>query len=530
MVALLVSLRWRQLGHQLRRNPWMIVTLIITGMMALGFLALLAFGLVAMRIAAPETAVTVMVITGAVIVAGWWLGSLLVSADDSLAPERFALLPVTASALLPGMVVAGATTIGGIGTAIALVLMLLGWSVNAFALIAGLITIPLALATCVLGARVISGLLAGWLARRRTRDLVVTLGVLLAASSGLLINLALSAFRQMGDVGSAFSGAADALAWTPLAAVFGVPAALVDGDIGTAGLRMLIALTTVVVFWFAARALLAARLVAPIQGSGGGRVRSGGLVDRMLPATAVGAIAARTLRYFRRDPRQVINVVMMLLLPAILIGVVFMNGLQDEQIGFGPVITLVPAINALMIGTIMQMAIAYDNDAVAMHILTGVSGTVDRFGRLLGFAIIAVPLTLVLCVASCVLAGRIDLLPGSLGAALGLGAVSAGAGAWAGSFLPGRAPAPEANPFGRGSSGGVQSLIAMMVMSPITLILGAPALGFAIAAFWVPPLGWVSLVCGLVIGAAAVWGGAVLGGRVLDGRWPQVLAEVSSEA
>ena len=532
MVALLVGLRWRQLGHQLARNPWMIVTLIITGLMALGFLALLAAGLLAMRLAAPDLAVTSMVITGAVIVAGWWVGSLLVSGDDSLAPERFALLPVTAKRLLPGLVVAGATTIGGIGTALALLLMLVGWSVNGAALAGAVLTVPLALATCVLGARVISGVLAGWLARRRARDLVMTVGVLLAACSGLFINLALSAFRQMGDVGSTVSNVADVLAWTPLAAPFGVPAALVEGDLAAAGVRLLVALATIAVFWVVSQRLLAARLVAPIQSSGGGRVRSGGMVDRMMPATPVGAIGARTLRYFRRDPRQLVNVVMMLFLPAILVGVVFMNGLQAEgaSVDFAPAVTFIPAINALLTGTIMQMALAYDNDALALHILTGVSGSADRFGRLLGFAVIALPLTLVLCVASCVLAGRIDLLPGSLGAALGMGAVAAGAGAWTGSFLPGRAPAPEASPFGRGSSGGVQSLIAMMIMSPITLLLGGPAFGLAIAAIWHPALGWASLACGLVVGAAAVWGGGVLGGRILDRRWPQVLAEVSSEA
>ena len=69
----------------------------------------------------------------------------------------------------------------------------------------------------------------------------------------------------------------------------------------------------------------------------------------------------------------------------------------------------------------------------------------------------------------------------------------------------------------------------MLIMSPITLILGAPALGFAIAAIWMPPLGWVSLLCAVVIGAGAVWGGTVLGGRTLERRWPEVLAEVSSE-
>lgn len=530
MVALLVGLRWRQLRHQLSRNPWMILTLVLAGLTALGLLALLGSGLALLRVAAPDAALTVVVLAGALIMTGWWIGSLFVSADDSLAPERFALLPVTAGALLPGLVVAGATTIGGIGTTVALLLMLLGWSVSVPALVAGLLTIPLALATCVLGARVLSGVLAGWLARRRARDLVVTLGVLLIASSGLLLNVVFAVFRELGDIGSTFAGIADVLGWTPLAAVFGVPASFAAGDAGEAVLRLLIALATVVGLWAAARALLANRLVAPIQNSGGGRVRSGGIVDRMLPATPVGAIAARTLRYFRRDPRQIINVVMLLVLPAIMIGVIVMNGMQEDEIGFGDVITLMPAINALLAGTIIQMAIAYDNDAAALHVLTGVSGTADRLGRLLGFGIIAIPVTIALCVASCLLADRWDLLPASLGAALGLSAISAGAGAWVGSFLPGRAPAPEASPFGRGSSGGAQSFVAMLVMSPITLVLGAAPLGFAIAAFWTPALGWVSLVLGLVIGAGAIWGGALLGGRVLDGRWPQVLAEVSSEA
>lgn len=530
MVALLVGLRWRQLGHQLGRNPWMIVTLIITSLMALGLLSLLLTGLFALRLAAPDAAVTVMVLAGAVIVLGWWIGSVIVSADDSLAPERFALLPVTAGALLPGMVVAGATTIGGIGTAAALLLMLVGWSVSIPALIAALVLTPIALATCVLGARVVSGLLAGWLARRRTRDLVVTLGVLLIACSGLLINLAIGALTRVGDIGSAFAGIAEVVAWTPLGAVFGVPAALIDGDLVAAGLRLLIALATVAVFWFVSRALLAARLVAPIQSSGGGRVRSGKLLDRMLPATAVGAIAARTLRYSRRDPRQVINVVMLLLLPAILVGVIVMNGLRNDASGFSPAIILIPSINALMVGTIMQMSMAYDNDALALHMLTGVRGITDRAGRLLGLAVIALPVTLILCVATCAFTGRLDLIPASIGSALGLCAASIGAGAWAGSFLPGRAPAPEANPFGRGSSGGVQSLIAMLVMAPITLVLGGPAFGFAIAAIWNPMLGWVSLALGLVLGGVAIWGGTTLGGRILDRRWPEVLVEVSSEA
>ncbi|MFD8769631.1 hypothetical protein [Microbacterium oxydans] len=508
----------------------MIVTLIITGMIALGLLAGLAAGLVALRFAAPEGAVTAIVLTGSVLVLGWWIGSILVSADDSLAPERFALLPVTAPSLLPGFVVAGATTIGGIGTTVALLLMLLGWSVSLPALLTAVIMIPVAVVTCVLGARVVSGLLAGWLARRSTRDLVLTLGVLLAASSGLILNLGIGALTTVTDVGRAFASVADIAAWTPFGAVLGVSASAAQGDALTATLRLLIALATVVVLWWASQRLLAARLVSPIQSSGGGRVRSGGLLDRLLPANPMGAIAARSLHYYRRDPRQLVNIVMLLLLPAIFIGIALMNGLQEESLGFAPAITLIPAINALLAGTIVQMSIAYDNDAVAAHVLTGVSGAADRAGRLLGFGMIAVPVTLALCVATCLLAGRPDLLPGSIGASLGLTAIAAGAGAWVGSFLPGRAPAPEANPFGRGSSGGVQSLLAMIIIGPITLVLGAPAFGFAIAAIWSPTLGWISLACGLAFGGLALWGGTVLGGKILGRRWPEVLADVSSES
>lgn len=259
---------------------------------------------------------------------------------------------------------------------------------------------------------------------------------------------------------------ADIVGWTPLGAVFGVSASAAQ-NVVTAALRLVIALATVFVLWFASQRLLAARLVSPIQSSGGGRVRSGGLLDRMLPANSTGAVAARSLRYFRRDPRQLVNIVMLFcLLPAIFIGIALMNNLQEEAIGFAPAITLIPAINALLAGTIVQMAIAYDNDAVAMHILTGVTGSADRAGRPArlrtdrgtghGRAVRGnLP----------ALAGRPDLLPGSLGASLGLTAIAAGAGAWVGSFLPGRAPAPEANPFGRGSSGGgAVALLAMIII------------------------------------------------------------------
>ncbi len=84
----------------------------------------------------------------------------------------------------------------------------------------------------------------------------------------------------------------------------------------------MIALATVFVLWFASQRLLAARLVSPIQSSGGGRVRSGGLLDRMLPANSTARASLHGLcATSARDPRQLVNIVMLLLLPAIFIGI-----------------------------------------------------------------------------------------------------------------------------------------------------------------------------------------------------------------
>lgn len=530
MVALLVGLRWRQLGHQLVRNPWMIVSLVIFGLMALGLLGLLASGVLALRAFAPEAAGAVMVIAGSILTLGWWIGAILTSSDELLAPERFALLPVRAGALLPGLVAASALGIGGIGTVIALLLMLIAWSASPLALVAAVLMIPVAFAVCVLGARVVAGLLASWLAGRRTRDLVAIVAVLLLSSSGLVLSAGLQAIASLDDPLAAFGGITRVLAWTPVGAAFGVPAAVASGQWGIAAAQLAIALATTGALWLAARAMLAARLVSPILNRGGGRIRGGATLDRLLPATPVGAIAARSLRYRRRDPRHILNTLMLVILPVLVIAPALL-GSTDVELGvLGDGIVLAPSIGALMIATILQLDVAYDNDAVALHVFAGVRGADDRAGRVLGLGIIAVPTVIVLSIGACALTGAWQLLPAALGSSLGLGLASAGAGALVGAWLPGRAPAPEANPLGRGSSGGVQSLVALLVMAPMTLIVGGPAFGFAIAALWNPALGWVSLACGLGLGGLAVWGGIRWGGQVLDRRWPELLAEVGSES
>ncbi|QCR18855.1 hypothetical protein [Agrococcus sp. SGAir0287] len=525
MAALLLGLRLRQLGRSLTRSPWHIVGLVFGVLGALWLLFLVGAGAVALRVGAPEAVPFVLVLVTSVAVVGWAVGAILTSADESLAPERFALLPVRARQLLPGLALAHLLGIGGIATALALALLLIAWSTQVATLVAAIVMLPIALVTCMLGARVVSGALAQTLASRRSRDVTAIVLMLLLICSGLIVSVAVQAITSSPSALGVLTDVATVLAWTPIGATAGVPAAIAGGDWIAAGVRLLVALATVALLWWAWGAQLAARLVAPVEASGGGRVRSGGIVDRLVPATPVGAIAARGVRFTRRDPRHLLNAIAVLVLPLILVGSQLIGGQAlDPRLAL-----FLPLVMALMVLQITQLSLAYDKDALALHVLAGVSGRADRAGRLLGAGVVLGPMVVAAPVVVAGITGGWDLLPAGLGAAVGTSLVAAGVGIAVGAFLPGRAPSPE-RPFGRGSSGGAQSLAALAIMAPITLVASAPAIALAIASVvWQPWLGWVAVAVGLAVGAVAIGLGIRIGGDRLDRTWPEVLAAVSSE-
>lgn len=525
MAALLVGLRLRQLGRSLTRSPWHVVGLVFGVLGAMSILSLVATLSLGLRIGAPASASWALVLVTALIVVGWVVGAVLTSADESIAPERLALLPVRARQLLPGLTLAHLLGIGGIATTLALGLLLIAWSVTLPALVAAVVMLPVTLLTCMLGARVVSGLLARTLASRRSRDVTAVVLMLLLICSGLIVTGVTQLLTTSTSLRAALPAAAEAIAWTPIGAAAGVPAAVASGEWLVAALRLVVALATVALLWWAWGAQLAARLVEPVQSSGGGRVRSGGIVDRIVPATPAGAIAARSIRLYRRDPRHLLNAIATLVLPLILVGTQVMSGVLVPELAI-----FLPLIMALMVLQVAQLALAYDKDALSLHMLAGVAGRADRAGRLLAMAIVlGAPIVLTSVLVAAVTA-RWDLLPAGLGASVGTALVAAGVGTAVGAFLPGRAPAPEQGPFGRGSSGGAQSLVALAIMAPITAAASAPAVALAIlGVVWMPWLGWLALPVGLGVGGLVVWLGIRVGGDRLDRAWPEVLAAVSSD-
>ncbi|MCH1882603.1 hypothetical protein [Agrococcus sp. ARC_14] len=539
MAALLLGLRLRQYGRALGRNPWAIVTLVVTALGALAGLGLLAVLLVTLRVLAPTAAADAVVLLGSGLVVVWAVASILISADDALAPERFSVLPVPARRLLPGVLLAGAIGVGGIATAIALLLTLIGWSADLFALVAAVLLLPVQLLTCLLAGRALVAALSRQLAKRSGRDLTIVVGSLLGISAGILVVTVLEGVRALGSTETLLGALSGVLAWTPLGAAWGVPLAVLAGSWLEAVAKLAIAIATVVLLWLVWAHDFRTRLTAPIVQGGGGRVRGGAWLDRLLPATPVGAIAARGLRYRFRDPRHLVNVLGVAIVPLLVLvmNVVVGNSVQvDIDAGpgaepfaaIGPM--LLPVLGAIVLMSVAQLDAAYDSSAIAAHVLTGVTGAQDRAGRALGMVVLFAPILLVMCVLSTAIAGSWTLLPASIGATLGTGGIVLGIGAAVSPWLPGQTPPPETSPFGAGSSGGAQALLGALIAMAAILTVGAPAIGTAIAAAWIPWLGWVSLAIGIVVAVLAVWLGVRIGGRALERRWPELLAAVAREA
>ena len=104
MVKILVRLKLTLLANSLRRSVWRTVGLIVGLIYALGAVVAVLVGLVALRFSSPALTADVTVVAFSGLTLAWLLMSLLVfGVDETVDPARFALLPVRAGELLPGL-------------------------------------------------------------------------------------------------------------------------------------------------------------------------------------------------------------------------------------------------------------------------------------------------------------------------------------------------------------------------------------------------------------------------------------------
>jgi ABC-2 type transport system permease protein len=529
VVALLVRLKLTLLRNGLRRSVWRLVGLVVGGVYALGIVAAVLAGMAALRGTSPATTADVTVLAYSGLTLGWLLLSLLVfGVDETVDPAKFALLPVRARDLLPGLLVAGAVGVPGVATILVALGLLVTWSRSFPLTVGALVAIPLGVVTCLLLARTATSAFASFLASRRFRDaafvLLALVGAALAVGSNLLGGLARVG---PGQLRGALATAAEVAGWTPFGWAWALPADVARGRWLAAGVHLVLAVALVGMLWVVWRHFLAARLVEPVEGGGGEatRVTRSGWVERLYPASPAGGIAARSLRYWRRDPRYLAGAAGFLIAPVVIIATTLLN--PD---GSTALAVFAPSMLGLLISASAAQDLSYDGSALWTHVSSGVSGAADRLGRVLSTLTVFAPMLVVLLVVAFVLSGAWSLLGPAVGLTVTFLLTGLGVGSFVGALWQWPAPPPGASPFQKGSSGGLPAFLSFSVTTLATLLLALPTIALAVASIWAAWVGWLTVPVGLATGLVVLRVGVRLGGRLLERTWPEVMLAVSERS
>lgn len=519
MAAQFLRLKLQLLANIFRRSPWQVVGIVLALAYGLFAAVLLFAALVAMRLEPDVSLVRdILVLGGALTVLGFAIVPLLFGVDDTLDPRRFALFGMPDRRIAFGLALAALIGVPALVLAIVLLGTVVTWSRGPGEVFFAIVGAVLAFLTCVLIARVTTGLGSLLLATRRARDvsgaLAVLLIVVLAPAIALLasIDWAQSGLRVL----EAISGA---LSWTPLGAAFAAPGDAAAGEWGVALLKVLIAAATVWLTWLAWQGLVRLMLVSPGREASAKNYRGLGWFDRM-PGTATGAIAARALTYWFRDARYWVSLVMLPVVPAIVIVVLTLAGVPTTYLPLVPV----PLIS-LFLGWMLHNDTAFDSTAIWLHVASGVRGTSDRLGRILPVLIGGI---VVIGVGSAVTAVVIDdwrLVPSLIGVSASLLFTGLGVGAITSARFPYPAVKPGDSPFQQPQSSGTVSALVQTATMLGSLLITLPAIAFGVlGVFDDPQWHFASLVAGTVLGILVLALGILVGGRVVDRRGPEILA------
>ena len=564
MVATLVKLKWRLTLNALTKNVWAIIGTVFGALYGLGALGLMLAGAVGLGLKAdPDVIMLVLGSLGALLVVSWAVVPLLVTGVDStLDPRAIAAWAAPSRRLALGLLAAGALGIPGCITAAVCLIPVLTWLLAgqlAAALLA-LLCAPAALATCVLLSRIIVTA-AGISSSRRGRETTAIIAFVAFLVFTQLPNLIP---RILGDDPTGFlqqlRTLAKVMGLIPFGWAFAAPGLMATGSV-------LSALVLAIGAWILPMILLPlwqrvvnkamtspgsshTRTRAYAADGAGSDIQHRGLPDVLpwarrlgaaLPAPAA-AVAARSLRYWRTDPRYLVQFLSVLLLPVVLVlgpalnssrFVVYVNGQRVENsfaLGHAPaaLLFMAPAL-AVFMGWAIHDDLGLDSTALWSHISAGIRGVHDRLGRVVGAAAWQVPALLVVDLLMVAWTGRWEALPAVTGACLALYGCALAWSCLASVLLPYETLAPGDSPM-RSRTSGTAFLAALIQMVDILLLLAvcSPVLGVAVygvvqaAPLWE----WVALVAGIVWCSLLLWGGVVFGGRMLDRRGPQVLATI----
>lgn len=520
MVAHLLGLKWRLLLNGFKRSPLQLIGIGLGLLYALGVLSLLVGGLVALRWADAGIAHTVVVLGGAATVLGWAVIPLVASAADmTLDPARFTTFAIPPKQLLAGLALAGFIGIPGLATLLAALGTVGTWWRSVPAASGAFVGAVLGAVTCVVLSKVVTTATAGLASSRRFKDVSSIMVFIPLMLMGPIMLGIVDGIRSSGDY---LRVLARTVSWTPLGAAWSLGGEVESGNLAAAGLKFLIAAATIAALLLCWHLLLQRALVTPPYS--GGSAKKGGKLGPfgVLPGTPAGAVAARALIYWLKDPRYAGSLVVVPLLPVIFFFAGSQNGDYSLLMVLGP-------LTAFMMAWSICADVSYDNTAFALHLAAGVRGVDDRLGRALACLAISLPVVLIFTVGPLFVTGEWPWLPNLLG--LSLGTLFTGLGL--SSVISARynigVPLPGDSPFKKPPGNVAQTLAVQAVGMGLLALLLVPELALMAVQYFSggPEAGWINLVIGPLLGILLFVVGVRLGGKWLDARGPEMFAQLS---
>lgn len=468
----------------------------------------------------PEAAGTVVVLGSSAVLLGFFVAPIVCGTVDQLDPRRFFVLGLDEWRLPAVLGVAAFTSVPSLALfvlQVALITVAISFGAPwIVAVLSGLLT----LVTGVFAARIGMALSARLLPERRSRELSAVFALLvIVVAVPVCVFVASSGWE--GVVPPILHRIAGVLGMTPLGASAALPFLVAGGGSGV-GIAVVTSVLTAVVLvagwlWLARRALTAPERPTAI------RDRPGLGWFAILPSNAFGAVAARSLVYWLRDRRYIMNVVIVPVAGVLTVFPPLVAGVRLELAALLPVLVM-----ALFFGWLPHNDVAYDSTAFWIHVASGVRGVADRVGRLIPAALIAVPVLAIAIPVTLAVNGQWSLLPVLIGVVASLLLSGFGLSSLLSALAPYAVSRPGDSPFQQpqrsrgGALGQAVVLIGAIVLSAPAILFGwqtASGAGTpASAAFWT----------GLLTGLAVLILGVLTGGRVFERRGSRLMEFVET--
>lgn len=472
--------------HVLRASAGLLVLAAATVAGGWGVLSLSDASLVEAR--------AVTVLGGAAITLAFAVAPLVLGAVDPLDPRRFTVVGPA-----PGPLAAVLAVAGVLSVPIAIVLALavcaaVMWTATGASPGLAALSVVLGVLTCSLLARVSEAVAALVVRERRSRELtgLFLVGVLVVV---VPVGVFLASLQWDDAVPVQLQEAVGVLAFTPLGAAWVLPAAS-GADLAIA---LLVGIATVLALgaaWYA----LVRRMLTSIERPASDRERGGLGWFAIAPGTPGGAVAARSLVYWLRDRRYLVNIVVVPIAAVLTVVPLVVAGVPLAIAALVPV-----PLMALFFGWLPHNDVAYDSTAVWMHLAGAVRGTADRMGRLVPILLIAVPILAISLPLATLVHGRWAVLPALAGVTVSLFLAGLGLSSISSALAPYAVTRPGDSPFQQPQRTGSAGAIAQGLVLVGAIVLSAPAL------YW----GWLTLTRDVSFAFPALWGGIAGGALVL---------------